>query len=289
MTICVIIPAYKAALTIKRALASVAAQTLKPEQVIVVDDGSGDSTFQIAEAFKDQFHGIELKIFSQRNLGASAARNRAIDEATGDWLAFLDADDEWLPKKLAISMKAINKHNLILVAHNYFAVNEGQKKPVDCAARYDAATDPYRGLYRKGFIATSSVIVRRDAVLDAGGFDETLATAQDFDLWLNILKKEDVNFRVEPDVLLNYFITPGSITSYTSRRLDCSLRIAIKHAPNRSDLCYRIFNVHYEAICSALAKGRPIKALSYFIKLPFQLFRLTHEYTKTKDGLQVIN
>ena len=113
MTISVIIPAYKAFLTIERALASVAVQTLKPEQVIVVDDGSGDGTFEIAEAFKDQFHGFELKILSQQNLGAGAARNRATHEATGDWLAFLDADDEWLPEKLAISMKAINKHNLI--------------------------------------------------------------------------------------------------------------------------------------------------------------------------------
>ena len=282
MTISVIIPAYKATMTIERAIASVAAQTLKPEQVIVVDDGSSDGTFEMAKAFKDQLDGIELKVFSQKTLGASAARNRAINEATGAWLAFLDADDEWLPKKLAISMEAINNHNLVLVAHNYFAISGSLKKQVNCTARYDAATDPFRGLYRKGFLATSSVIVRRDAVLEAGGFDETLATAQDFDLWLKILKKENVSFRVEPDVLLNYFVTSGSITSHTSRRLECTLRIAIKHAPNLSDLHYRIFNVHYEAIRASLVKGQSIKALGYFMKLPFQLLRLTYEYTKIK-------
>lgn len=282
MTISVIIPAYKAFLTIERSLASVALQTLKPEQVIVVDDGSGDGTFEIAEAFKDQFHGFELKILSQQNLGAGAARNRATLEATGDWLAFLDADDEWLPEKLAISMKAINKHNLVLVAHNYFAINKGRKKLVDCTARYNAATDPYRGLYRKGFLATSSVVVRRDAVLDAGGFDETLATAQDFDLWLKILKKEGASFRVEPDALLHYFVTPGSITSHTSRRLDCTLRVAVRHAPSRPNLYFRIFSVHYEAVCSALATGQIIQALSFIMKLPFNLSRLTHEYSNIK-------
>ncbi len=287
MTISVIIPAYKAALTIKRALASVATQTLKPEQVIVVDDGSDDDTFKIAEAFKDQLYGIELKIFSQKNLGAGAARNRAINEATGDWLAFLDADDEWLPKKLAISMEGICKHNLVLIAHNYFNVNEVRKKIVFCNTRYDAAASPYRVLYRKGFLATSSVVVRRDAVLDAGGFDETLKTAQDFDLWLKILKKENATFRVEPDVLFNYFVTPGSITSQTTRRLDCTLRIAIKHAPSMIDLYIRIFNIHYEAINSALAKGQVIQALYFFIKLPFHLSCMAHEYTRTKKSVKI--
>lgn len=282
MTISVIIPAYKAVLTIERALASVAAQTLKPERVIVVDDGSGDGTFKKAEAFKEQFNGTELRVLSQNNRGAGAARNRAINEATGDWLAFLDADDEWLPDKLAISMEAIYKHNIVLVAHNYFAVNGSQKKLVVCNARYEAAANPYCGLYRKGFLATSSVVVRRDAVIEAGGFDETLETAQDFDLWLKILKKKNVSFRVEPNALLNYFVTPRSITSHTARRLDCTLRVAIKHAPSRSDLYFRICGVHYEAIWSALSKGQIIQALSFFVKLPFHLSRLALEYTKTK-------
>jgi glycosyltransferase involved in cell wall biosynthesis len=278
-----------AALTIERALASVAAQTLKPEKVIVVDDGSDDGTFEIADAFKDQFHGIELRVFSQKNLGAGAARNRAIDEATGDWLAFLDADDEWLPDKLAISMESIFKNNIVLVAHNYFAVEGSQKKLVVCNARYEAAANPYRGLYRKGFLATSSVVVRRDSVLEAGGFDETLETAQDFDLWLKILKKKNARFRVEPDALLNYFVTPGSITCHTARRLDCTLRVAIKHAPSWPDLYFRICGVHYESVCSALGKGKITQALGFFVKFPFHLLRLTYEYTKIKKKAQTFD
>ena len=289
MTISVIIPAYKAALTIERALASVTSQTLKPKQIIVVDDGSDDDTLKIAESFRVHIHEIEMIILSQKNLGAGAARNRAIDAATGDWLAFLDADDEWLPKKLSISMDAIFKHNLVLVSHNYFRVNEASIKPVFCSTRFEAAMNPYRGLYRKGFIATSSVVVLREAVLSVGGFDETLETAQDFDLWLKILKKENTSFRVEPDILLNYFVTPGSITYHTSRRLDCTLRIAINHAPSWIDLHFRIFSIHYEAINSALAKGQVFQALYFLIKLPFHLAWLTHKNSRKKESVKTNN
>jgi len=271
MTISVIIPAYKAAKTIGRALASVVTQTLRPDEIIVVDDGSHDGTFKAAEAFKVHMNGINLKVINQQNLGAGAARNRAIAEASGTWLAFLDADDEWLPEKLALSVESINKHDLTLFAHNYLAIKEGEETWVDCAARYSAAADPYIALYRKGFLATSTILVRRDAVIEAGCFDETLAAAQDFDLWLNILKKDDAAFRVEPDALTRYHITPGSITSHTARRLDCSLRIATRHAPSLPDLLYRIVAVHYEAIGASLADRSPVAVLSYLLRLPGHL------------------
>jgi len=267
-TISVVIPAYKAVKTIERALRSVATQSLKPGEVIVVDDGSDDGTFEAAENFKSQLDGIDLKVIGQPNLGAGAARNRAINEASGTWLAFLDADDEWLPEKLSASMQAIEKHDLLLFAHNYIAIQGVKETLVDCAARYHAAADPFRGLYRKGYLATSSVVVRRDAVLAAGGFDETLATAQDFDLWLKVLKNKDAAFRVEPLVLTRYHVTPGSITSHTKRRLDCSLRIARRHAPGLQDHLYRIIAVHYEAISASLNQERPGAALVYLLSLP---------------------
>jgi teichuronic acid biosynthesis glycosyltransferase TuaG len=271
MTISVIIPAYKAAQTIERALASVAAQTLKPDEVIVVDDGSKDGTFEAAEAFMGQMSGINLKVVNQQNLGAGAARNRAIAEASGTWLAFLDADDEWLPEKLSVSMKAINESHLTIFAHNYLSIKGAEERLVDCAARYRAASDPYIGLYRKGFLATSTVMVRHDAVVAAGCFDETLATAQDFDLWLKVLKKDGASFRVEPDALTRYHITPGSITSHTDRRLECSRLIARRHAPGWADHRYRIIAIHYEAIEGARQYGRSVMVLRYLFFLPFRL------------------
>ena len=271
MDISVIIPAYRAAETIERALTSVAAQTLKPREVVVVDDGSGDGTFEAAQAFQDQMAGIDLKVFQQENQGAGAARNRAIGEASGTWVAFLDADDEWLPEKLAVSMATIEAHDLQLVAHNYVSVVADEQILVDCAQRFDVAADPYRGLYRKGFLATSTVVVRRDAVLSAGGFDESLRTAQDFDLWLKILHNPAATFCVVPDALTRYHITPGSITSLTKRRLDCGLVIARRHAPALSDLLYRITAIHYEAVRAAVARRQPVEALGYLFQLLIRL------------------
>jgi len=271
VNISVIIPAYKATKTIDRALSSVASQTVKPVEVIVVDDGSEDGTFEAAENFRNRLPGVNLKVIRQQNLGAGAARNRAITEATGDWLAFLDADDEWMPEKLATSVQALKDHNLVMSAHNYIAVSGSEEALVDCAARYNAAKDPYRDLYRKGFLATSTIVVRRDAVQAAGGFDATLATAQDFDLWLKVLEKEGVKFRVDPPSLTRYHVTAGSITSHTRRRLECSLLIANRHAPHFTDHLYRIIAVHYEAISASWNQRHHVKAMGYLLLLPGNL------------------
>ena len=97
----VIVAAYQAAGTIGRALRSIAGQTLKPREVVVVDDGSSDGTFEAAESEAPNMNGIELRVFKTwENHGAGAARNRAIAESREPTLAFLDADDEWLPEKL---------------------------------------------------------------------------------------------------------------------------------------------------------------------------------------------
>lgn len=277
MGISVIIPAYRAVHTIERALRSVAKQTLRPDEVIVVDDGSADGTFDAASSFKDKMNGVPLKIIQQENLGAGAARNRAINEAACDWLAFLDADDEWLPEKLDISMAEIEKNDLLLFAHNYLSINDTDKLLIDCAGRFNAASDHYIGLYRKGFLATSTVVVSRNAVLEVGGFDESLATAQDFDLWLKVLKKEGRRFIVKDDALTHYYITPGSITSHTRRRLDCSMRIARRHAPSKNDFRYRVIAIHYEAVCSSFVRGHIIASIGYCFLLMWHGIFSTHK------------
>lgn len=282
MSVSVIIPAYKAAETIERALASVAAQTTKPLEAVVVDDGSEDGTFEKALAFREKMNGVDLKVFSQENRGAGAARNRAVEAAAGDWLAFLDADDEWLPEKLTVSMGEIEDKGLSLFAHNYTAVREGRENLVDCRARFEASGEPYAGLYRKGYLATSTVVVSREAVNAACGFDETLATAQDFDLWLKILR-EGAPFLVGAQALTRYHVTAGSITTHTRRRLDCGLRIARRHAPSGADLRYRILAIHYEAVRAALAQGRWLAALGYLAELPLRL--LTSPQSSSKASL----
>ena len=104
----VVIPAWQAAATIGRALASIGTQTATPGEVIVVDDGSTDGTAAAAQTAVGLLGGSPLCVLTQTNAGAGAARNRGIEAAQGRLLAFLDADDEWLPGKLERSIERLN-------------------------------------------------------------------------------------------------------------------------------------------------------------------------------------
>jgi teichuronic acid biosynthesis glycosyltransferase TuaG len=111
----VIIPAYRAAETIGRALRSVAGQTVTPREIVIVDDGSDDDTAKVARRYADLLAPSALRVVTQPNLGAGAARNRALAEATQPLVAFLDADDEWLPEKLERSVNEMNAGDYVLV------------------------------------------------------------------------------------------------------------------------------------------------------------------------------
>ena len=107
----VIIPAYRSAATIGRALDSVIAQTVKPIEVIVVVDGLADETYQLALNYEKKMGGISFIVLSQQRKGAGAARNKAISEARGKFVAFLDADDEWLIAEIRLRWWRIRNVN----------------------------------------------------------------------------------------------------------------------------------------------------------------------------------
>ena len=268
LDVSVIIPAYRAEATIGRALDSVAAQTLPPREVIVVDDGSPDNTSATAEACRTKMGDIALQVVRQENAGAGAARNHAVQKASSTLVAFLDADDEWLPEKLERSFDAIESNNLGLVSHNYVSVApDGSVTPIDCAARFREGPDPYATLYRKGYLATSTLMTRRDLVTAAGGFDTSLTNAQDFDLWLAILQDRSVAFDVLDDALTRYHVTDGSITAHTERRIKCCLQIALRFAPTLGNgkyvnLWMRTLAVYLEAIRAYRARGQGGKAMA---------------------------
>lgn len=277
----VIIPAYNAAATIARALQSVTAQTLKPRQVIVIDDGSGDGTVETARALRSAMHGIDLIVDSQPNRGAGSARNRGIAQASGTWLAFLDADDEWLPDKLAETFSAIEKSSRdpVLVSHDVI-VRDGTNETVfDCAGHDVGDVDPFHALYRRGYVSTSTALAKRDAVVRAGGFDTTLANAQDFDLWLALLAVPGTQLLVFPGAFTRHHNQPGSIQTYTGRRLACGMIIAeryidvLKARPGSTlaSLVFRLLAIHAEAVVTHRQNGRWLQAIGVIALLPFRL------------------
>jgi glycosyltransferase involved in cell wall biosynthesis len=274
----VIIPAYNAAERIRRALLSVAGQTLCPAEVVIVDDGSNDGTPEIAEEMRDTLGEVNLIVIRQENQGAGAARNRAIQAATQQYLAFIDADDEWLPTKLERSMAIMNSGDFVLVAHDYLDQGETNAVHVTCAERFNSYDDPYIGLYLKGFIPSISVVVQRQSVIDAGGFDESLRNAQDFELWLNLLSKPGTPFIIFNEALAKYFHTPGGIMSHTERRITCCVEVAQQYLPALQArrpyahiyLFLRLINIYFEAFSTYVHTKKYRQALT----VPFRLIAM---------------
>jgi len=282
----VIIPAYRAAGTIVRALKSVAQQTCKPAEVIVVDDGSDDGTAEVARGSAGRLAGIQLLVFTQGNFGAGAARNRAVRESSGRYLAFLDADDEWLPEKLEASLNHLISGDYTFVAHNGWVIDGETTDVIDGARHFNEAPEAFSCLYRKGYIDTCTVVARRDAVVAAGGFDETLPNAQDFDLWLAMAARPNARFAVFADVLSRYYVIPGSIMSHTRRRLACCLVIArrymfeLKQRPGfgLASVWYRTLVVHAEAFDAYWRNHQRAAALSLSWRAAGALIAMTVHY-----------
>lgn len=276
-----IVPAYRAVLTIKRALLSIAAQTTKPIEVIVVDDGSDDGTEEAARAVASEMGPIKLIVIRQAHGGAGAARNRAIQAASGRYVAFLDADDEWLPVKLERSLPYFDDPGIVLVAHNNLHAEAGAETLNDSARRFRGAPVPFVGLYRKGFIGTCTVVAKREAVLSAGGLDPNLRTAQDFDLWLAMLADPAVGFVVFEEALSRYHVTEGNITSHTARRLACGQIIAERHAAALKQypgsmlfsLAFRVAAIFNEARAAYMSRGRYGLAIWTMARMPFALVK----------------
>ena len=282
----VVIPAFNARETIPRALRSVAEQTLKPREVIVVDDGSTDNTLETARKFESQMKDISLIVIKQENKGAGAARNRALKESSQPIIAFLDADDEWFPKKLERSLHHMDSGNYKLVAHNGYIVEGGQESVIDCAARYNEGSSPYVSLYRKGYIDTCTVVVKKDLLTANGGFDESLPNAQDFDMWLAVLKDGKADFLVFDEVLSKYYVTPGSIMSHTERRLACCLEIAQRYAADLAiftkkpilSLWFRVLAIYMETAQAYRAQFKLPQMVGVMFRLPVGLFIATLEF-----------
>jgi len=199
--ISVIIPAYNAEETIGAALESVAGQTIlvKPEvgiEVIVVDDASTDGTRLVVKNTELTSDGrsVPLQLIPhQRNTGPAGARNAGIAVARGEWLAFLDADDVWFPKRLERQLAWLSSHpDTALVAAMTLQRQPDSELKADADDDYTATDVGLEDFVNGNWIPTSTVLVRRDAVIAAGGFDSQFRGPEDYDLWIRIAADERI-------------------------------------------------------------------------------------------------
>ena len=207
VSISVIIPTYNRAHLLPRCLDSVLSQTSKPLEVIVVDDGSTDSTRDLVAR---DYPGV--KLITQDNRGVSAARNAGIRAAAGDWLALLDSDDAWLPGKLEQQARAVADSPTGNVVHTD-----------EIWVRNGVRVNPHRKHKKYGgfifkhclplcVISPSAVMIHRRVFDQVGLFDETLPVCEDYDLWLRICARMPVLF-IEAALITKYGGHAGQLST----------------------------------------------------------------------------
>ena len=195
----VVIPTFNRATLVERAIDSVLGQTHSAFEIIVVDDGSTDNT----SATLRNKYSDKLVVFQQSNRGVSAARNVGIAHATGNWIALLDSDDEWLPSKLAQQLALIKNHTDCLLCHtDEIWIRSGVR--VNAMNKHKkSGGDIYQQCLPLCAISPSSVIFQKQLLDDVGNFDETLPACEDYDLWLRICAQHKVHY-LDQKLLVKY-------------------------------------------------------------------------------------
>ncbi|BAZ10229.1 putative glycosyl transferase [Calothrix sp. NIES-4071] len=203
----VIIPAYNAMRYLPQTLDSVLQQTFTDFEVVIVNDGSSDNIAEWAPQLKDS----RVRLITQANQGVSAARNKGIANSTGEYIAFLDADDLWAPEYLEKQFNYLDKHPHVGVVYTWTKLIDEFGKPINRIFASHAEGMIWKKLLNDDVISTgSSAMVRRLCIDDIGGFDTQLAHAEDLDFWLRIAKKYE--FAVIKEPLSSYRQHPGSVT-----------------------------------------------------------------------------
>jgi len=196
--ISVIVPTYNRAQQLPRALDSILCQSCSPKEIIVVDDGSTDETSALMTS-----EYPEIVFIQQQNTGVSSARNVGIKRASGDWIAFLDSDDEWLPEKLEIQMKVLYENPEIKICHtNEIWIRNGKRvNPKKKHEKFGGSI--FQKCLPLCCISPSSVIIHKSIFREIGLFDYSLPVCEDYDLWLRITARNSVLYIEEP-LLIKY-------------------------------------------------------------------------------------
>lgn len=215
----VVMPAYNSEATIGAALRSALSQEGANIEVVVVDDGSADLTARQARQF-----GERVRVIEQSNAGPQVARNRGIQEAKGEYIAFLDADDIWLPGKVSAQLKVLQSDPGVVATFTRWHVWEPDESgaystPEDIVNRcVDDCIDPamsgwlYTTLLFDCVMLTTTVMLRARTLAEIGTFDATLRVGEDYDLWLRLSQAGRIVKLASVGAL--YRILPGSASRH---------------------------------------------------------------------------
>jgi glycosyltransferase involved in cell wall biosynthesis len=192
-----IVPVYNCAQYVGKAIESILAQTYRAQEIIVVDDGSTDNTREALEPYKDSI----IYVY-QKNAGEPAARNTGIRHSTGEYIAYLDADDLWLPDKLQLQMEYFRTHPQCDLVYTDMMTFDDQGI-IECSVRSSRARVYSSGkifpqLFRETLFGSGSVVLRKAAAEKAGGFDETFFVGSDYEMWLRMSRSFEFGYVDKP-------------------------------------------------------------------------------------------
>ena len=211
----VIIPCYNAAKTIQRAIVSVLAQDYSEIELIVIDDGSSDQTVQLIWQMRQRCNqlNVKLNLIAQRNAGVSAARNRGIKEAKGHYIAFLDADDLWLPNKLSLQIRHLQTSpelGLSFARVNFVSLDGSVRKQSKLPQQHLQAKDL---LSANPTISPSNWVMKAATCRAINGFNDEMTHAEDQELLIRILQETDYLIAGVDQILINYTTSPDGLSA----------------------------------------------------------------------------
>ena len=212
ITVSIVIPAYNAEQYLGETIESVLAQTFDDFELLIIDDGSTDNTAEIVRnySFKDN----RVKLRSQQNQGVSIARNTGIKLAKGEYIAFLDSDDKWLPNKLAVHIEHFNQDSNLGASFGKveFLTSDGQLTGHLSNSLLTGIKPEYL-LYENPTITTSNIVVRREVFEQVGGFDEQISYSEDLEWLLRLACYDTWKIEGIAEVLTQYRTSQNSLSS----------------------------------------------------------------------------
>lgn len=227
----VIVPVYNRENYVGETLDSILQQTYKDIEIIAVNDGSTDNSLLVLKEYKEKYPG-KIVIIDQQNQGQVKSRNNAIMQANGEYIAFLDSDDLWLPEKLEKQIPLFVNNVGLVYSGIYNIDDEGSIIDTELCQR-DMRGDIYLKLLIKNRMTGGTVVLRRDVIDKVGMFDVDFAAAENWDLWIRVCRYYTADFVNEP--LVKYRKHPGNMSKDGLLMLNIINDILKKHCSDEPE------------------------------------------------------
>lgn len=276
-TITVVIPSYNTDYdTMVRTIMSVTSQSLSPLEILIVDDNGGNEFTEINERIEREFKKHRVRVvYNDKNMGANFTRNHGVKKAKGDYIAFLDSDDTWSYDYLKTVTEIIKTKNAKFVTSNYQIVHKDGTLPPEFNERdFPSGDISKKELYKDVVGPTSTVVVDRQTLIDAGLFDEEMPARQDYDMWLRVCKLVPLYYNYKPTVWV-YRDGHASISSSYKRNVKGTQMVLHKILSTNqlSELEQKAIKAsHYKhmakacILCNAYTEARAFAKKSMFYK-----------------------